>query len=314
MKIGIVGTGRMGTGIAQRLMDLGHDVLVWNRSAHKAHDAYAAGATWTPLLRDLVRETEVVISFLYDNSAVERVYLGPNGILANRVAGCLFIDMSTVGSQLPQRIGAAMAAAGATILECPVSGSVPAARSGTLVGFAGGTEQAFARALPLLKQFCRRVEHVGPLGSGARMKLSANLLLGVFWQALGEALTLAGPSTLGPERIIDLLADSNISAGILRARQPQIVAALQGQVPATAAFDVDTLRKDMQYMLVEAGIAGHTLPLTRRALECFDRVSGDGNGSIDSVAYPALWLAQQEVPQDMGRGATAPSPRSMAGA
>jgi 3-hydroxyisobutyrate dehydrogenase len=146
------------------------------------------------------------------------------------------------------------------------------------------------------------------------MKLAANLLLGVFWQALGEALTLAGSSSLGPERIVDLLADSNIGATILRARQPQIVAALQGHVPATAAFDVDTLRKDMQYMLLEAGIAGHTLPLTRRTLECFDRVSSDGNGSVDSVAYPALWLAQQEVPRKEGVGAAAPSPQSLAGA
>jgi len=290
MKIGIVGTGRMGTGIAQRLLDLGHEVLVWNRSAHKAHDAFEAGAKWTPLLGDMVRDAEVVISFLYDNKAVERVYLGERGILAGRVEGRLFIDMSTVASNVPENVAAALQARGAAFLECPVSGSVPAARSGTLVGFAGGPAQVYARALPLLKQLSRRVELVGPYGAGARMKLAANLLLGVFWLTLGEALSLAGKSALDASAILDLLADSNIGAGILRARKDQIVAALNGRGPATPDFDVDTMRKDLQYVLREAGSGPGTLPLARRALECLDRTSNEGKGRTDMVGLPALWL------------------------
>src|ERR1700674_693032 len=138
MKIGIAGTGRMGTAIARRLLELGHQVQVWNRTADNAHEACEAGAKWTPTLGELVNDSEVVISFLFDNAAVERVYLGNNGLLSGRVEGRLFIDMSTVSPDTHRRVASAMASRKASFIECPVSGSIPAARSGALVGFAGG--------------------------------------------------------------------------------------------------------------------------------------------------------------------------------
>jgi len=291
MKIGVAGTGRMGTAIVRRLIEAGHDVAVWNRTVENAGDAREAGARWIATLDELANDSEVVISFLLDNAAVERVYLGPNGLLTGRVEERLFIDMSTVSPDAHARIAPAMASRNSGFIECPVSGSTASAQSGTLVGFAGGEARDFARAQALLAQLCRRVEHVGPLGAGARMKLAANLLLTVFWQALGESLLLADPADVA--RAIDLLADSNIGAGILRARAPQIVAALKGRTTDAAAFDVDTMRKDLRYMAEEATAHGDTLPLASRTLECFDRASREGSGGVDSVAYPAYWIAQQ---------------------
>ena len=300
MKIGIAGTGRMGTAIVQRLLDVGHEVHVWNRTVDNAHEAREAGARWTPTLGELVNESEVVISFLLDNAAVERVYLGTNGLLTGRVEGRLFIDMSTVSPGTHGPIAAAMASRNAGFIECPVSGSIPAARSGTLVGFAGGEASEFARAQPLLEQLCRRVEHVGPLGAGARMKLAANLLLAVFWQALGESLLLVDPSPTDAALVVDLLADSNIGAAVLRTRAPQVVAAMNGNVSGAAAFDVDTMRKDLRYMADEATAHGSSLPLANRTLECFDRASREGSGGVDSVAYPAYWIAQQKAAANGG--------------
>jgi len=295
MQIGIAGTGRMGTAIAQRLLERDHQVRVWNRTIERAGDARAAGAKWTRTLGELVGTSEAIISSLLDNAAVERIYLGANGLLSGQADGRLFIDMSTVSPGAHNRIAAAMASHHADFFECPVSGSIPTARSGTLVGFAGGEASAFSRALPLLMDVCRRVEHVGPLGAGAQMKLAANLLLAVFWQTLGESLSLVDISTAGAAGAIDLLADSNISAGILRARAPQIVAALTGGTSGAAAFDVDTMRKDLRYMAEEAAAHGKSLPLASRTLECFDRASREGNGGVDGVAYPAYWIAQQEA-------------------
>src|SRR4051812_31218021 len=114
MKIGIAGTGRMGTAMAQRLLELGHEVLVWNRTVDNAHDAREAGARWTPTLDALASDSEVVISFLFDNVAVEGVYLGRSGLLTGRVEGRLFIDMSTVSPGTHGRIAAAFAARGAS--------------------------------------------------------------------------------------------------------------------------------------------------------------------------------------------------------
>jgi 3-hydroxyisobutyrate dehydrogenase len=295
MKIGIAGTGRMGTAIARRLLELGHEVQVWNRTADNAQGARDVGAKWTPTLRELVNDSEVVTSFLFDNAAVERVYLGSNGLLSGPVERRLFIDMSTVSPGTHERIAPEITSRNGSFIECPVSGSIPTARSGALVGFAGGDAAAFARAEPLLRLLCRRVEHVGPLGAGARMKLAANLLLAVFWQALGESLLLIDPSAVDAPHAIDLLADSNIGAAILRTRASEIAAAMNGDASGAAAFDVDTMRKDLRYMAQEATAHGSSLPLANRTLECFDRASHEGGGGVDSVAYPAYWIARQQA-------------------
>src|SRR5260221_573307 len=146
MRIGIAGTGRMGTAIARRLLEKGHQVAAWNRTIENAHDAREAGARWSPRLADLVNEHDIVISFLLDNAAIERVYLGPQGVLDGRAEGRLFVDMSTVSPATHSRIAAALARRDAGFIECPVSGSIPLAQSGSLVGFAGGDAADFARA------------------------------------------------------------------------------------------------------------------------------------------------------------------------
>jgi 3-hydroxyisobutyrate dehydrogenase len=295
MKIGIVGTGRMGTAIARRLLELGHQVQVWNRTADNAQEAREAGARWVPTLTELVNDSGEVISFLFDDAAVEHVYLGTDGLLSGSVKGRLLIDMSTVSPGTHERIASEITSRNGSFIECPVSGSIPTARSGALVGFAGGDAAEFARAQPLLRQLCRRVEHVGPLGAGTRMKLAANLLLAVFWQALGESLLLIDRSATDAARAIDLLADSNIGAAILRARASEIAAAMNGDPSGAAAFDVDTMRKDLRYMAQEANAHGGALPLANRTLECFDRAAHEGGGGVDSVAYPAYWLARQQA-------------------
>src|SRR5438552_716572 len=147
MKIGIVGTGRMGTAIARRLLELGHQVQAWNRTADNAQEARDAGAKWTPTLGELVNDSEVVISFLFDNAAVERVYLGSNGLVSGSAEGRLFIDMSTVSPGIHQRIAPELTSRNGSFIECPVSGSISTARSGSLVGFAGGDAASRARSL-----------------------------------------------------------------------------------------------------------------------------------------------------------------------
>ena len=130
------------------------------------------------------------------------------------------------------------------------------------------------------------------------MKLAANLLLAVFWQALGESLLLIDPSAMDAPHAIDLLADSNIGAAILRTRASEITASMNGGPSGAAAFDVDTMRKDLRYMAQEANAHGSALPLANRTLECFDRASYEGGGGVDSVAYPAYWIAQQQAVVD----------------
>jgi 3-hydroxyisobutyrate dehydrogenase len=287
MKIGMAGTGRMGAAIAQRLAGRGHQVTVWNRTADKAR------ALGLPVVEDpagLLEASEIIISILTDASAIEAVY---SKLLSGDVRRKLFIEMSTVRPETEKRLAEKVKAKGAALVECPVGGTVGPAKEGKLFGFAGGEAADVARARPLLDQMCRRVEHVGPVGAGAAMKLAINLPLLVFWQAFGEALSLCEPLGIDPARLMDIFADTSGGPNVLKVRGPAIAAALAGKDPGGAPFNVDSIRKDLRTMLEEARALGRELPVTQRALECFDRAARNGMGAADAAMLPASWLRSQ---------------------
>ena len=287
MKIGMAGTGRMGAAIAQRLAGRGHQVTVWNRTADKAR---ALGLPVAEDLSRLLESSDIIISILTDAKAIEAVYAK---LLAGDVKRKLFIEMSTVRPETQKRLADKVRAKGAAFIECPVGGTVGPAKEGRLFGFAGGEAADVARARPLLDQMCRRVEHVGPVGAGAAMKLAINLPLLVFWQAFGEALSLCEPLGIDPARLMDIFADTSGGPNVLKVRGPAIAAALAGKDPGGATFNVDSIRKDLRTMLEEARALGRELPVTQRALECFDRAARDGLGAADAAMLPASWLRSQ---------------------
>ena len=290
MKIGIVGTGKMGSAIAARLIGHKHEVTVWNRTAAKAQSLASSGAKVAATPRELAGSVEIVISILTNAQAIHAAYDGQDGLLAGDIKGKLFIEMSTVRPGTEKALGAKIDAQGAALIDCPVGGTVGPARDGKLLGFVGGSAADVARARPVLDQMCRRVEHVGPLGAGASMKLAINLPLLVYWQALGEALVLCKPLGLDPARIMDIFADTSGGPNVLKVRGPAIARALQGQDTGAITFDIDSIRKDLQTMIEEAQALGGTLPVAARALECFDEASRDGLGKGDATLLPVRWL------------------------
>jgi 3-hydroxyisobutyrate dehydrogenase len=290
MKIGIAGTGRMGTAIALRLLDKGHQVTVWNRTREKTATAAGAGALVATTPAALVATSDKIISMLTNAAAMHDVYTEKDGLLSEDAAGKLFIEMSTVRGVDHLALDAKVATKGALLLECPVSGTVKPAREGTLVGFAAGTPEAFTEAQALLEQLCRRVELIGALGAGASMKLAVNLLLTVFWQALAEACGIMHEVPMEPRRLIGFFADTSIGAAMLKARGADVAAALEGKSASPASFDVDFMRKDLREMLREAEALGVSLPVTTRTLSCFDETSRAGAGRIDATQYPAWWI------------------------
>src|SRR5262249_52215885 len=208
MKIDVCGTGRMGAAIAQRLMAVGHEIAVWNRNTAKTKPLTAAGAKAFPTPAALVEACEVIVVMLLNDAASEAVYRGPNGLLKGKFAGKLVIDMSTVRPDTMQTIGASVAQQGAAFVESPVGGSTAPAKEGKLFALVGGEKADVARAMPLLEQMCRRIEHVGALGAGSVVKLAINLPLLVYWQALGESLTICKPLNLPADRLIDIMSDT----------------------------------------------------------------------------------------------------------
>lgn len=289
MQIALAGTGKMGAAMARRLMASGHAVTVWNRTAARAQPLLDEGATWAASPAALAASADIVLTMLIDEAALDEVYLGADGLLAGPVAGRLFIDMSTVSPAKPQQIGALAQAAGASFLECPVGGSVGPAKEGRLLGFVGGTEEDLARARPVLEALCRRIEHVGPLGAGATMKLTINLPLMVYWQTLSEALSLAQPLGLDPARVVDILADTSGGPNMLKVRGAAIAQALSGQA-GPVSVDVATMRKDMRAMLAQGAELGARLPLTETALRTFEQAAAQGLDAADCTQLPVWWL------------------------
>ncbi len=287
MKIGVVGAGRMGAAIASRLLSLGHEVTVWNRTPDKTRTLTTAGATAAATPSGLARRAEIIISMLSDAQAIDAAYHGPQGLLSDDVSGKLFIEMSTVRPETERTLAAKVKQRGAALIDCPVGGTIGPARDGKLFGFVGGEAADVARARPVLDQLCRRVEHVGPAGAGASMKLAINLPLHVYWQALGEALSLCAPLGLDPARLMDIFADTSGGANVLKARGPTIAAVLQGKPPGAVTSDVELARKDLVIMIEEARAMGFDLPVSARALERYEEAAREGRGPNDISTVPA---------------------------
>ena len=294
MNIGIAGTGRMGSAIATRLIGLGHKVTVWNRSAEKTQAALAAGATAAATPAELATQSETIITILTNAAAIDAVYYGDHGLLAGDVKGKLFIEMSTVRPETERALAEWVAKKHAQLVECPVGGTVGPAKEGKLFGLVGAEPMALERAKPLLAQMCRRVEHVGPVGAGASMKLAINLPLIVFWQAFGEAVALTKPLGIDPARLIEIFSDTSGAATVLKNRGAAVAKALAGEDTGSAAFDLDGMRKDLRTMLDEAGGLGVELPAAARVLEVFDRAAHAGQGGLDGVRIPA-WFSGQSA-------------------
>jgi 3-hydroxyisobutyrate dehydrogenase len=289
MKIGVCGTGRMGSSIAQRLMSVGHEIGVWNRNSAKTRPLTEAGAKPFASPAELADGCEVVVVMLLNDAATEAVYRGPNGILRSKLAAKLVIDMSTIRPDTMKSNGASVLEQGAAFVECPVGGSTGPAKEGKLFGLVGGTKSDVTRAMPLLEQMCRRIEHVGELGSGSMMKLAVNLPLLVYWQALGEALTICKPLNLPADRLIDILSDTAGTPTAMKGRGAMIAKVLGGAPLGETAFGLSAAKKDLA-TAVQFGTSIHVeLPVTASALACYEEAEAAGLGDADATVISTRW-------------------------
>ena len=289
MKIGISGTGRMGSSIAQRLMSLGHEVGVWNRDTVKTRPLTEAGAARYESPAELVAGSDVVIVMLLNDAACDAVYRDPQGILSAKLAGKLVIDMSTVRPETMQALGASVVGQGAAFVESPVGGSTGPAKEGKLFALVGGEKADIERAMPILEQLCRRIEYVGALGSGATMKLAINLPLLVYWQALGESLTLCKPLNLPADRLIDILSDTAGTPTAMKGRGAIIAKVLSGQPLGPTAFGLSAAKKDLATAVQFAASLHAELPVAASALVCFEEAEAAGLGEADATAISSRW-------------------------
>jgi 3-hydroxyisobutyrate dehydrogenase len=289
MQIGVAGLGAMGSAIAARLMEVGHQVTVWNRTAEKTKPLAEAGAKAAASPAAVAAASETVITILTDGAAIDAVYHGPSGLLSGDVTGKLFIEMSTVPPSVETALAPQVRAKGGTFVECPVGGSTAPARQGKLLGLMGAEPADAARARPILDQLCRKVEHCGAVGAGASMKLAINLPLMVGWQAYAEAFTLARDVGWEPKRLLDLFVESNGANNGFKMRADMIVAMMENRDPGPTTFSIANAVKDLKTMIATGAAKGADMPAAKAALAALEESNDKGLGPRDASRQTVYW-------------------------
>jgi 3-hydroxyisobutyrate dehydrogenase len=289
MQIGVAGLGAMGSAIAARLMEAGHQVTVWNRTAAKTAPLAEAGAKVVASPAMVAAGSEAVITILTDGAAIDAVYHGPSGLLSGDVKGKLFIEMSTVPPSVETTLAPKVRTKGGTFVECPVGGSTAPARQGKLLGLMGAEPADAARAKPILDQLCRKVEHCGAVGAGASMKLAINLPLMIGWQAYAEAFALVRDLGWEPKRLIDLFTESNGANNGFKLRADMIVAMMENRDPGPTTFSIANAVKDLKTMIATGAAKGADMPAAKAALAALEESNSKGFGPRDASRQTVYW-------------------------
>jgi 3-hydroxyisobutyrate dehydrogenase-like beta-hydroxyacid dehydrogenase len=287
-KIAFCGLGLMGSPMAMRLVEHGHDVAVWNRSVAKAERVGRRGARAARSPAAAADGAEVAITMLTDPPALEAVVHGDEGLAQGLRKGTALIDMSTVGPDAVRHV-AEQLPTGVSMIDAPVLGTVPQAEGGDLRIFAGGDRRDVDRHRPVLETM-GSVTYMGSLGAGASMKLVANTTLGALMTALGEALALADSLGLEQGPVLDILADSPIGVTVNRKR-PSIES---GSYPAT--FKLGLASKDLELVNDRVGQGGLDLRVAPAAGSWLEDAWSAGLGDLDYSAVVAHIRGQPARP------------------
>jgi len=284
MKIGFIGLGTMGGPMARNLIRKGHALVVSDMQPAAVAALVEAGATTAASPREIAAQSEIVITMLPDAPDVERVALGPDGIVAGLAKGALYIDMSTIDPATTRKVGAAVASTGATMIDSPVGKTADAAVAGTLTLMVGGSADAVARARPVLDCMGTDFFHCGELGAGQTMKLINNLLATAVSEASIEALVTGTKSGLTLDTMLSVLRTTmawNNALAIAMPKRP-----LAGDF--SPGFMMKLAHKDCRLALQMVEGLGVTAPVGRAAFASLEEGLQRGLADLDVGALLKL--------------------------
>ncbi|MFJ3307766.1 NAD(P)-dependent oxidoreductase [Streptomyces sp. NPDC086549] len=274
--VAVLGLGRMGTGLATRLLDQGIRVRVWNRTSERAGPLAEAGAFVADRPCHAVEGTSAAICAVDDGEALGSVLRGPDGVLAQGPYPGLLICASTVAPEEVVQIAGDVP----SVLDVGMLGNRDHARDGELRLFVGGEERAFKAGRPLLEMLGKEVVHLGALGSGMRMKLLLNLLMGIEVQALAEATELAAASGLDRQQVLKTIAGSGFASPVMAFKSRRLASGRFGEPD----FRLRLMAKDLMLACKQAAAVGLSLPLAAAAAETHVRATAQGLGDEDCAA------------------------------
>jgi 3-hydroxyisobutyrate dehydrogenase len=278
-QVALFGLGNMGAGMAGQLIRAGYPLTLWNRSVERAKAFEAAGAQVAASPREAVENAEIVISMVADDNASRQVWTGDDGALAGVRPGSVLIESSTLSPVWIKELAIAAGQRGCDLLDAPVTGSKSHANSGELFFLVGGERIAFDRVVKVLRAMGRDAIHLGPIGSGALMKLINNFVCGVQAAALAEALALIAKSGLDRDQASMVLLNGAPSSPLVKTLAPRMLAR-----DYTVNFALKLMSKDLAYASAEAERNSLSLSTARAALSLFDKAVEQGFGQLDFSA------------------------------
>jgi 3-hydroxyisobutyrate dehydrogenase len=283
-RIGFVGLGVMGAGMASRLAESGYDVTVYNRTRSKAEEVAELGATVADSPADAARDAEVVMMSLADQNVVEKIVFGDDGVASSLPSGSYLVDMSTVPPPFARELAERAKAEGQKALDACVLGAPFHARSGELRVMVGGEQADFEALQGIFETIGKDVTYLGGNGMGASMKLVLNMLMGVQMPALAEAVVFGERSGLPRDKILEMIAQSGYSSPVMAFR-----CMLMGQRAfENASFKLSLMRKDMMLVLDECKEMSVPLPVSETAYSMLTAAKQQGLGDLDVAAILAF--------------------------
>ena len=246
-KLGFVGLGVMGGGVARRLLAAGHELHGWNRTPEKAAPLVAEGLVLEESPRAVAEQADVVFTMVTNVPALRAVAEGEDGIIAGLAPGKVWVDMTTAAPAVCRELAERVRETGADMVDAPVSGSVSTLEEGRLSIMVGGNEETFRRVEPILLDIGPKVTRVGDNGQALLLKIAINLSLHVQMVAFCEGLLLAEKDGIDREVALDVMLGSVIASPMLKYRAPFIL-----DMPDEAWFNVNMMQKDM-LLALEAG-------------------------------------------------------------
>lgn len=284
MKIAVIGLGNMGGGMAANLAKAGHDVNAFDLSPDALARAKDNGCTPFQSVREAVAGVDAVVSMLPNGAIVENVYT--TDVLGHAPTAALLLDCSTIDVATARKVEDAASAAGYAMVDAPVSGGIAAANGGTLTFMVGGSDDAFARAEPILSAMGKAVIHAGDAGAGQAAKICNNMILGATMVATCEAFKLAERLGLDLQTFYDISSKASGQSWSMTSYCP--VPGVGPQSPADndyqGGFATALMLKDLKLAMEAAQTAGSDTPMGLRARELYEAFDAAGNGGLDFSA------------------------------
>jgi 3-hydroxyisobutyrate dehydrogenase len=270
-RVGFIGLGIMGRGMARNLLKAGFPLCVWNRTASRMQPLVDEGATAGESPADVAAKSDIIITCVSDTPDVEAVILGENGIIHGAKEGALVVDCSTISPQATREIAAKLAEKGIHMLDAPVSGGSEGAARGTLSIMVGGDAEQFERAKPALEAMGKTITHIGPAGAGQTVKLVNQVLVVGNCLAMCEALLLAQAGKVDLQKTFDAISQGAAGSWMFTNRAPQII-----RRDWRPGFTVALQQKDLRLVLDAADELGVPLPGTSLIFQLYRTLEARG--------------------------------------